>query len=193
MSPSSRHLTLPNTPCLRTHNLAYNPNLAYTPSLRPKSCHIRKKVLTSGPRPLVADEARFELAEGVALTRFRGVLLRPLGHSSRCCIKQLVYYAIASRRVKSAWRITGPRLSGEMWIDGSGEGIRGVYAGRITRRCDWPWLRRQTAPHRSWDTPAGTPAAHGSRPVRRRRATPRRSASVRSGCSGRRGCHGRRL
>lgn len=29
-----------------------------------------------------ADEARFELAEGFALTRFRGVLLRPLGHSS---------------------------------------------------------------------------------------------------------------
>lgn len=70
----------------------------------------------------MADEARFELAEGVALTRFRGVLLRPLGHSSRCCIKQLVYYAIASRRVKSAWRITGPRLSGEMRIDGSEEG-----------------------------------------------------------------------
>ena len=31
---------------------------------------------------VVADEARFELAEGFALTRFRGVLLRPLGHSS---------------------------------------------------------------------------------------------------------------
>ena len=31
---------------------------------------------------LLADEARFELAEGVTLTRFRGVLLRPLGHSS---------------------------------------------------------------------------------------------------------------
>ena len=30
-----------------------------------------------------ADEARFELAEGFALTRFRGVLLRPLGHSSK--------------------------------------------------------------------------------------------------------------
>ena len=29
-----------------------------------------------------ADEARFELAEDFTLTRFRGVLLRPLGHSS---------------------------------------------------------------------------------------------------------------
>lgn len=77
----------------------------------------------------MADEARFELAEGVALTRFRGVLLRPLGHSSRCCIKQLVYYAIASRRVKSAWRMTGPRLSGEMRPDGSGEGTPGHMTG----------------------------------------------------------------
>ena len=31
---------------------------------------------------LHADKARFELAEGFALTRFRGVLLRPLGHLS---------------------------------------------------------------------------------------------------------------
>ena len=34
------------------------------------------------PRPRFADRARFELAEGFALTRFRGVLLRPLGHLS---------------------------------------------------------------------------------------------------------------
>ena len=33
-----------------------------------------------------ADEARFELAEDFTLTRFRGVLLRPLGHSSTCTL-----------------------------------------------------------------------------------------------------------
>ena len=41
-----------------------------------------KKGFQPKPETLMADEARFELAEGVALTRFRGVLLRPLGHSS---------------------------------------------------------------------------------------------------------------
>ena len=50
---------------------------------------------------LVADEARFELAEGVALTRFRGVLLRPLGHSSSV-VKQLVHYATGYEQVKSS-------------------------------------------------------------------------------------------
>lgn len=46
-----------------------------------------KKVETPLFQPyLLADEARFELAEGFALTRFRGVLLRPLGHSSICCL-----------------------------------------------------------------------------------------------------------
>ena len=51
-----------------------------------------------------ADEARFELAEGFALTRFRGVLLRPLGHSSKSLVTamtaenmQLDYYRTISR------------------------------------------------------------------------------------------------
>jgi cytochrome c5 len=34
------------------------------------------------PGALSAVEERFELSEGVTLTRFRGVLLRPLGHST---------------------------------------------------------------------------------------------------------------
>lgn len=42
----------------------------------------RRKPRGWNPRG-TADEARFELAEGFALTRFRGVLLRPLGHSSK--------------------------------------------------------------------------------------------------------------
>lgn len=44
---------------------------------------INKKAETPLFQPsLHADKARFELAEGFALTRFRGVLLRPLGHLS---------------------------------------------------------------------------------------------------------------
>ena len=46
-----------------------------------KSIYIQKAP-TVGSGPMGAVEARFELAEGVALTRFRGVLLRPLGHST---------------------------------------------------------------------------------------------------------------
>ena len=42
----------------------------------------RKRAPDTNPEPLVAVEERFELSEGVALTRFRGVLLRPLGHST---------------------------------------------------------------------------------------------------------------
>ena len=41
-----------------------------------------KRASSQSLETLLADEARFELAEGVTLTRFRGVLLRPLGHSS---------------------------------------------------------------------------------------------------------------
>lgn len=54
---------------------------------------VQKRAFGTCQKPLRADEARFELAEGVALTRFRGVLLRPLGHSSVLQFKQLVYYA----------------------------------------------------------------------------------------------------
>lgn len=56
---------------------------------------------------LLADKARFELAEGFALTRFRGVLLRPLGHLSIAPLenKQLDYFATALSIVKSSYEI----------------------------------------------------------------------------------------
>ena len=55
----------------------------------------------------LADKARFELAEGFALTRFRGVLLRPLGHLSIVLLenKQLNYFATALAIVKSSYEI----------------------------------------------------------------------------------------
>mgnify|MGYP006891335804 CR=1 FL=1 len=55
----------------------------------------------------LADKARFELAEGFALTRFRGVLLRPLGHLSIVLPenKQLDYFATALAIVKSSYEI----------------------------------------------------------------------------------------
>ena len=49
---------------------------------------MKKRGSESNSEPRRADRARFELAEGVALTRFRGVLLRPLGHSSMYLPKQ---------------------------------------------------------------------------------------------------------
>ena len=55
----------------------------------------------------LADKARFELAEGFALTRFRGVLLRPLGHLSIVLLenKQLNHFATALAIVKSSYEI----------------------------------------------------------------------------------------
>ena len=41
-----------------------------------------KKGFGLSPKTLFAVEERFELSEGETLTRFRGVLLRPLGHST---------------------------------------------------------------------------------------------------------------
>lgn len=106
----------------------------------------RKRAPDTNPEPLVAVEERFELSEGVALTRFRGVLLRPLGHSTNITrpqaslpdhngktiprakatpsAKQLVYYATELRH-----RIHNPGSSSES----PRSGARHAEAGRAQR------------------------------------------------------------
>lgn len=71
-------------------------------SVREQELQIKNRSAVA-PVFLLADKARFELAEGFALTRFRGVLLRPLGHLSIVLLenKQLHHFATALAIVKS--------------------------------------------------------------------------------------------
>lgn len=58
-----------------------------------------------------ADEARFELAEGFALTRFRGVLLRPLGHSSKSLVTAMTAENMQPDYYRTISRTSVPRVA----------------------------------------------------------------------------------
>lgn len=58
-----------------------------------------------------ADEARFELAEGFALTRFRGVLLRPLGHSSKSLVPAMTAENMQPDYYRTISRASVPRVA----------------------------------------------------------------------------------
>ena len=115
------HADRNNVPVSHTSRHAYRDQsycLSSSPALRhavkplePRGFRLdNKKPRGWNPRG-TADEARFELAEGFALTRFRGVLLRPLGHSSKSLVTAMTAENMQPDYYRTISRASVPRVA----------------------------------------------------------------------------------